>query len=113
MGVSALRWSSGLNPHQKLSATETCWERESQLASMECHWVYQSHSTVGPGLRSSWSSHNELNVIFVDFCFIFLCFSLFPPLLVFYLCVLIIGFVSLVWRDYLPFLIFHFEEKRT
>lgn len=34
------KWTQSPTPMKKLSAIDTCWERESQYCPMECHFVY-------------------------------------------------------------------------
>lgn len=80
-GVPGLREGSKLRLPpltRKLSATDTCLQRENLLSAVESRWVSGSHWRAGPTPSSKWPTQKEHNGIFVDvfvsFCFEF-CFN--------------------------------------
>lgn len=65
------------NTNEKLSATDTHWQRENQFPPMESHWVYEPQSRADPMVESNWSAQKESKGIFVDFLFNFALFLAF------------------------------------
>lgn len=63
---------NGRPPTEELFAVDTCWQRENPFSPLECHWVYQTHCSVGSGLMSSWPTQNKLHPLFL--CFLFVLF---------------------------------------
>lgn len=61
-----------VNPNtEKLLTIATCWQRENQFPSMQCHWVYQPHSRAGLLPSSSWLTQNRLHSSSLCVCVLF------------------------------------------
>lgn len=70
MGSERGEWNQGPSPNQEAYLKHPCWPRKNQFFPMECHWVYQPHSTpgqAGPLPRSSGPTQNGLCVLFSVF----------------------------------------------
>lgn len=92
-------------PTKKLSAIDTCWEKENQFPQMKPHWVYEPQSRAGPRAKSR---HNTNSVVSGEGTSCFILLSLFS-----FLCFFIMSFIFFfVFLGLFGFSLFLKKRKR-